>query len=438
MPSHNSVDVAGVPTTQSDLLGCPLRLPCGAVLPNRLAKAALTEGLADERNRATLRHQALYRRWSLGGAGLCITGNVQVDRRFLERPGNVAVDGNGGEQSLADLAAAGTLGGNHLWMQINHPGRQTPGHVHPFPLAPSAVPVELPGFGQPVEMSRLDISDVIRRFAYVAGIARASGFTGVQIHAAHGYLLSQFLSPLSNLRTDDWGGSLADRARLLLTIVQAVRAEVGTDFPIGVKLNSADFQHGGFTSDDCLQVVVWLQENGIDLLEISGGTYEAPQMVAASRTRGDAPILDAVRASTRAREAYFLEYADRIRSVTTVPLMVTGGFRTASAMHAALSSGNVDVIGLGRPLIVQPDGAARLLAGTALSLPACEVTLKLDAASSDQDEFLPVKGWGIQSWFCTQLLNLGDGQEPDLAMSVADALNRYRVNEMTAMNNLQR
>lgn len=438
MSRNNAKFNGAISPPEETVLGKPLPLPCGTILRNRLAKAALTEGLADEYNRATSRHVALYRRWSLGGAGLAITGNVQVDRRFLERPGNIVVDGNGGEEALAVLAKAGKQNGNHLWMQINHPGRQTPSHVHPTPLAPSAIPVNLPGFGQPVAMTATEIADVIRRFAHVARTAKSSGFTGVQIHAAHGYLLSQFLSPLSNVRTDSWGGVLQNRARLLLLVVEAVRAEVGNAFPISVKLNSADFQQGGFTHEDCLQVVAWLRERHIDLLEISGGTYEKPQMVTASRSREDDPLLNEVRESTRKREAYFLEYADQIRDATTVPLMVTGGFRTLEAMRGALDTGRVDVIGLGRPLIVLPDGAARLLDGRATQLPAYEITLKQNIQSDDAHEFLPMKGWGIQSWFCTQLLNLGDGKEPDLTLSVIDALARYRANEQTAMHNLKR
>ena len=229
-------------------IASPLTLPCGLTLPNRLAKAALTEGLSDGYNRATEAHQRLYRRWSEGGAGLVITGNVQVDRRYLERPGNIAIDGNGGEKELADMARAGTVAGNQLWMQLSHAGRQTMRYLNAEPVGPSAVPVKLPGgaFGKPRALTQSDIDDVITRFVNAAGVAQDTGFTGIQLHSAHGYLLSEFLSPLSNLRTDQWGGSLENRARLLLTLVKLIRARVGQAFPICVKLNSADFQKGGF------------------------------------------------------------------------------------------------------------------------------------------------------------------------------------------------
>jgi 2,4-dienoyl-CoA reductase-like NADH-dependent reductase (Old Yellow Enzyme family) len=405
------------------------------VLSNRFAKAALTEGLADADNNPTARHDTLYRRWSLGGAGLVITGNVQVDRRFLERPGNVVVDEVVALEALKAYAKAGTVAGNHLWMQINHPGRQTPLHVHASPLAPSAVPVALPGFGRPVAMTEAAITETIARFGYAASVARAAGFTGVQIHAAHGYLISQFLSPLANQRTDQWGGSLENRARFLLRVVRAVRAEVGPDFPVSVKLNSADFQQGGFTSDECLQVVRWLEQEGIDLLEVSGGTYEQPQMVVAGRTKNADPLLDRVRSSTVKREAYFLHYAAALRSATSTPLMVTGGFRSLAAMEQALHAGSLDVVGLGRPLITNPEGPQQLLDGTLDRLSAQEQTLRLepaegaDAATSLAD----MRGWGIQSWFCVQLLRLGDGKEPDTTISVYDALQCYRTNEAQAM-----
>ncbi len=416
-------------------VGQALTLPCGAVLGNRFAKAALTEGLADADNSPTARHDTLYRRWSLGGAGLVITGNVQVDRRFLERPGNIVIDEVTALDALMAYARAGTVAGNHLWMQINHPGRQTPLHVHASPLAPSAVPVALPGFGRPVAMTEAEITETIGRFRYVAGVARAAGFTGVQIHAAHGYLISQFLSPLANRRTDQWGGSLENRARFLLLAVRAIRAEVGTGFPISVKLNSADFQQGGFTNDECLQVVRWLEHEGIDLLEISGGTYEQPQMVVAGRAKNADPLLDDVRSSTATREAYFLHYATALRSATSTPLMVTGGFRSLTAMEQALHEGSMDIVGLGRPLITDPEGPRKLLDGTLDRLSAHEQTLRLESTGETNAaaSLADMRGWGIQSWFCVQLLRLGDGRDPDTTLSVYDALQCYRTNEAQAM-----
>ena len=222
-------------------ISSPLTLPCGAILPNRLAKAAMTEGLADRRSGATPRLARLYERWAKGGLGLSITGNVMVDRRYLERPGNLAIDGTQPDahlNALQALARAGTSAGGHIWVQLSHAGRQSPKSVATEPVAPSAVgEVALPGglFAAPRALTVEEIHDVIARFANAAEVCKRCGFTGVQIHAAHGYLLSEFLNPLINQRDDDWGGPLENRARLLLEIVARIRDAVGSGFPIGVK-----------------------------------------------------------------------------------------------------------------------------------------------------------------------------------------------------------
>jgi len=350
----------------SPMIADSLVLPCGAVLPNRLAKAAMTEGLADPQGRATPELARLYGLWADGGCGLLITGNVQIDGDHLERPGNVIIDGPQDAAALAGLramASAGTRAGGHIWMQISHAGRQTQVTVNPHPKAPSAVPVGLPGkqFGMPVALTEAEIRDLIERFGVAAEVAKDTGYTGVQIHAAHGYLLSQFLSPRANLRTDQWGGSLENRARMLMAVVARVRAGVGPAFPIGVKLNSADFQKGGFAFEDSVIVAGWLQAAGVDLLEISGGSYEQPAMMDIQGM--EAPDVPLQKASTAAREAYFVDFAKTMRASLTMPLMVTGGFRSRRAMNTALETGGADVIGLGRPLCVDTAGPAKLLAG---------------------------------------------------------------------------
>ena len=413
-------------------LSSPLSLPCGARLSNRLCKAALTEGLADPMNRATPELETLYRRWSLGGAGLLITGNVQCDRTHLERPGNVVIDNNGGLDQLRAYAKAGRTAGNHLWMQINHPGRQTPKSVNPNPLAPSAISLDVLGdnFGPPREASEAEILDLIRRFAHVAVVARDTGFTGVQIHGAHGYLVSQFLSPLSNTRKDAWGGSLANRARFVLEIVRAMRAGVGADFPISIKLNSSDFQKNGFSNDEAAQVARWLEDAGIDLIELSGGTYEQLVMLGSGK-EGEAAR--PARESTKRREAYFLEYAALIKPQVSIPVMVTGGFRTRAGMNDALGSGATDIIGLGRPFCTDPEVANKLLAGTVDRIDAYELSKKLaaDAPIPDGPPELrhQIESFGLLGWFCLQNIYLGQGLEPDTEMSVWDAYNRYGENE---------
>ncbi|MDO7636609.1 MAG: NADH:flavin oxidoreductase/NADH oxidase family protein, partial [Porticoccaceae bacterium] len=337
------------------LLANTLTLPCGAVIPNRIAKAAMTEGLATPAGLPTPELERLYGLWSDGGAGMLLSGNIQVDRDHLERPGNVIIDSPPSpemQSALARWAAAATRNGNHFWAQISHAGRQTQKNINPHPKAPSAVKLGLPGgqFGQPVALTIDEIEDIVRRFGVCAAAVKKAGFTGVQVHAAHGYLLSQFLSPRSNQRTDSYGGSLENRARALLDCVAAVRKAVGTGFPVAVKLNSADFQKGGFAFSESLQVAEWLQAAGVDLIEISGGTYEQPKLLGIAGIEDEEP--QAVAQSTQLREAYFVDFALAMQAKVTIPLMVTGGFRQRAAMEQALASGSADLIGLGRPMCV--------------------------------------------------------------------------------------
>ena len=348
------------------MLEQPLTLPCGAVVPNRLCKAAMTEGLAHPDGSASEELARLYGVWSDGGSGLLLSGNIQVDGDHLERPGNVVVDRELSESAfnaLAEMASQGTRAGNHLWAQISHAGRQTQKIVNPSPKAPSAVRIRLPQsqFGEPVALTGSEIEALIERFVSCAVVCRRAGFTGVQFHAAHGYLLSQFLSPLTNQREDEWGGSLENRSRALIRIVKETRARVGAEFPISVKLNSADFQKGGFEFDDSLRVAQWLAESGIDLIEISGGTYEQPRLL---DLEGIEPIEEqAIARSTMAREAYFVDFAKAMRDSLSIPIMVTGGLRRREVMAHVLKTGAADMIGLGRPLCMDTDGPKALLQG---------------------------------------------------------------------------
>lgn len=408
-------------------LNDPVGLPCGAELPNRLAKAAMTEGLASPSGMATPEHVRLYERWADGGAGLLITGNVIVDGDHLERPGNVIVDGELDDEhraALATWASAATRANNHCWVQLSHAGRQTQKIVNPHPKAPSAERLALPGgqFGHPVALEVEEIHQVVHRFAGAARVVKDAGFTGVQIHAAHGYLLSQFLSPRTNHRSDAYGGDLENRARLLLEVLAAVRDAVGPAFPVSVKLNSADFQKGGFAFEDSLRVAAWLEAGGVDLIEISGGTYEQPKLLGVEGIEPEA--VQSVAASTLRREAYFVDFAIAMRDAVSVPLMVTGGFRTRAAMEQVLEEGAAAVVGLGRPLCVETDGPQRLLQG-AEALPRYEQKLR----------FLPpwltfltqiqliktLNTFAVQYWYYAQLEAIGQtGEaEPDLGVGAA-------------------
>ena len=422
-----------------------LVLPCGAVVKNRLCKAAMTEGLADSANRATGRHVTLYRRWAEGGAGLLLTGNVQVDRRYLERAGNIVIDGPQDASQLSALEAmaeAGTRDDAHLSMQISHAGRQTPALIASEPVGPSDVGVALPGgrFGKPRALSGDEIRDVIARFAFAAGIAKQTGFSGVQVHSAHGYLLSEFLSPRVNRRDDEWGGSLENRSRLLIECVRAVRQEVGADFAVAVKLNSADFQKGGFSFEDCLRVIEMLNQEGLDLLEISGGNYEQPRLLG---IEGLEPLFaEKVQQSTRAREAYFFDYAVKARQVAKMPLMVTGGFRSAEGMNDALAGGDVDMIGLGRPLCTDPDFPAKIMRGDLDVAPDVEKTLRIGPGilgpHSPITMIKAINGFARIGWFYEQIYRLADGLQPDLSMSALRALIAYEKTEKKKARELER
>lgn len=412
----------------SKKLSNPLTLPCGVEIPNRLAKAAMTEGLADVYGEPNGELAQLYGIWSDGGAGLLISGNILIDGDHLERPGNVIIDQEPRPEMLSalrDWSSAATRNGNQFWAQISHAGRQTQKAVNPAPKAPSSVKLGLPGgqFGQPVEMTQDDIDVVVEGFVRCARVVKSAGFTGVQVHAAHGYLISQFLSPRSNLRSDKYGGSLENRARLLLDVVAQVRAEVGAEFPVSVKLNSADFQKGGFAFEDSICVAKWLQQAGVDLIEISGGTYEQPKLLGLEGI--EETEQQKVAESTLMREAYFVDFALAMQSEVEIPLMVTGGFRQLKVMQDALDGGAADIIGLGRPMCVDTDAPKQLLAGTA-ELQRYEQTVKLlpNWAGFVQKISLirTVATFAVQYWYYAQLLAIARTGQADRSLSVFSAV----------------
>ena len=411
----------------NQLLSDIVELPCGASLPNRLSKAAMTEGLATGDGVPTAELARLYGLWSDGGAGMLLSGNIMVDKDHLERPGNVVIDQPPNHEmrdALRRWAEAGTRNGNHLWAQISHAGRQTQKIVNPSPKAPSAVKLGLPGgqFGQPVALTENEIDDIIRRFGVCAAAVKEAGFTGVQIHAAHGYLLSQFLSPRSNQRDDQYGGDLANRARMLLAVVDAIRGAVGPDFPVAVKLNSADFQKGGFAFEESLQVAQWLQDHGIDLIEISGGTYEQPKLLGISGLEEEEE--QNVAQSTLMREAYFVDFAVAMGDKVKVPLMVTGGFRRREVMQQAVDTGSADVIGIGRPMCVMTDAPKQLLSGLP-ELPRYEQMLSLFprwmAWLGNIKLFKTLGSFAVQYWYYAQIDAIGRTGNPDDNLSVFEA-----------------
>jgi 2,4-dienoyl-CoA reductase-like NADH-dependent reductase (Old Yellow Enzyme family) len=388
----------------SSALFAPLQLRSGQVLRNRIAKAAMEEGMAGKAQLPDERLIALYRRWGSGGTGLLITGNVMVHAEAMTGPGGVVLDADSPLEPFAAWARAGKDDGSAMWMQISHPGRQVQAGMPGVVWGPSDIAVDVgrhsKRFGQPVAMTPGQIADTITRFATTARRAEQAGFDGVEVHAAHGYLLSQFLSPLVNTRTDEWGGSLENRARLLLEIVRAIRAEVSPGFSVAVKLNSADFQRGGFDADDARKVIDMLAPLGVDVVELSGGSYESPAMT--GRPADD---------RTAAREAYFLELAAELAANSPIPIMLTGGITRRETAEQVLASG-VAVAGMATALAVTPDLPTRWRHGLAATGSVKPVTW------SDQ----PLASMASMAMVRYQMRRLGAGKNPALGVGPAFAL----------------
>lgn len=370
-----------------------IKLRSGTTLKNRICKSSMNEALADGDGSANASYKSLYSTWATGGAGLLITGNVMVDKRHANEPLAVAVEDEKDLYYLEEWAKAATSIGVEIWPQLNHPGKQSPKFLNDQPVAPSAIPLASDMFVPPRELTAEEIQDIIQRFITTAKILQKSGFTGVQLHAAHGYLISQFLSPKHNRRSDEWGGSLENRMRFITEIFKGIRKELGKEFNISVKLNSSDFQKGGFTEEESIEVAKKLDKLGIDLLEISGGSWENPV-----NRRGEQ------KESTKAREAYFLDFAEKLRKEIKAPLMVTGGFRSQSAMEDALRSGAIDVIGMARPFVVEPDFANKLLSTKGNVSPVKPISTGIKKV--DDMAIMEI------SWYTNQIHRISEGLEP--------------------------
>ncbi|PYZ98283.1 NADH oxidase [Alteribacter lacisalsi] len=374
-------------------------------IKNRVMKAAMSEALGSREHAPTEKLITLYRTWAHGGAGLLITGNVMVSAKALGEPGNVVVEDERHLDLLKTWASASKENGARCWMQINHPGKQVFKGVVNEAVAPSEVPFSKDlqrFFPKARALTEQEIITIAEKFGETARIARKAGFDGIQIHGAHGYLISQFLSPKHNIRQDQWGGSLENRSRFLFTVLNCVREAAGTDFPVSVKLNAADFLKGGFSMEDSLTVVKKLAGAGVDLVEVSGGTYENPEMTGLSH-------------QSSKREAYFLSFAESVkRELPNLPLAVTGGFRTRAGMEEALSSRAADMIGMARPLAVYPD------------LPLKLFKRNVDGVTMDRKKtgipFIDQKAMLELAWYSLQLERIGKGKAALPQMSARKAL----------------
>ncbi len=397
----------------------PLKIK-NTTFKNRIIKGAMSEALANQAGQPNHLHLGLYEAWAKGGLGCAITGNVMVDYRAKNEPGVVVIETERDLVKLKEWADIGKKYGMVQLIQLSHPGRQCPKGLNKETVAPSAVPFSpllATTFATPRELREDEILDIIQRFATSAVICEKAGFEGIQLHGAHGYLISEFLSPLTNKRNDQWGGSIENRMRFLLEIYKAVRAETSDNFIISVKLNSADFQRGGITEEEVVEVFKAIDTAGIDLIEISGGTYEAPAMAGAKAEKR--------KKSSIAREAYFLDFAEKIRKEVKCHLMLTGGFRTVVGMNAALDSGACEFIGIARPLAVETDLTDRLIAGQDVRYAVEQI--KTGISFVDKMAIMEI------IWYAAQFKAIGEGKKPNPKLSPFKVFLGYAKNNVKAV-----
>ena len=336
-----------------NLLFTPITLPNGTTIKNRFFKSAMSEGMGTKNFQPKKNIATLYKRWAEGGTGLIITGNIMVDPKGTAEPGNIVFDKNSNMEILKEWAKQGQQHGAKVMVQLNHPGKQAPKTVSKQTVAPSAVPLgnglnKL--FSTPRALTTSEVEELVQKFVTSAKVAKEAGFSGVQIHAAHGYLISQFLSPHDNRRTDKYGGSLENRMRFLKEIYLGMREELGKDFTIGIKINSTDFKEDGLTEEDSLKTIIELANLGLDFVEISGGTYERPAMMGAT--------------SKSTNQVFFAEYSKKLKQKIKIPVVVTGGIRSINAMNTLLNDNTTDFIGIARPLTIDPNIPNKIKQGT--------------------------------------------------------------------------
>ncbi|MDG2448517.1 MAG: NADH:flavin oxidoreductase/NADH oxidase family protein [Saprospiraceae bacterium] len=381
------------------ILSQSFTLPNGSVISNRIVKSALSEGIAEANGRPSDALFNLYERWGKGGAGILMSGNTMVDKDHLVNANVMIAEDDEFLDDYKKLADSAQAYGTHLWMQINHPGRQAPIYLDKAPVSASNIGMPSKLYLEPRPLPENEIEDLIERYGTAALIAKKSGMKGAQIHGAHGYLVNQFLSPLTNIRKDKWGGSLENRSRFVMEIYKNMRAKVGADFPLGIKINSADFQRGAFTEEESMEVIQMLDEAGMDMIEVSGGTYERAAMVGTQHKE-----------STIKREAYFIDFIKKVRDKISSPLMLTGGFRTINTMEKAVDNGELDFVGLGRPFCVFPDVAKDLLSGKMMDCSVPDLITGVDK--------IDMTGILKTPWHQFQLVRMGKGLDPDPNMDL--------------------
>ncbi len=375
-----------------NLLDQPFVLPCGAIIKNRLIKSAMSDSLADGEGNPTDRQIRLYERWAEGGVGLSIIGEVQIDPKYPETPGNLVLDPQSNGQALRALTSRASVNDAHIWAQLGHAGALA---YQPLSQVkgPSALKI---GDFECLGMSEQEVSQLPEMYAKAAKIAKDAGFTGVQIHAGHGFLLSQFLSPLFNRRTDLYGGTVEARSRIIVDILHQLRFTLGDTFPIGIKINSSDQLDGGLTSQEALEVIRILDQTSVDLIEISGGSY-FPGAKASSDAASNGP--------------YFVDFAMNARNMTKIPLVVTGGFKTREQVLKALSAKCADFVGLGRAFILEPELARDWTKGI--------------ETQADFPTFKSPPSGGVTAWYTMALSEIANDREREVELDLSMAIQAY-------------
>jgi 2,4-dienoyl-CoA reductase-like NADH-dependent reductase (Old Yellow Enzyme family) len=323
----------------------------GMELKNRIVRSATWTGMADERGRCTPQLIRFYKSLAEGGAGLIVTGHTYVEKSGQAGPRQLGIDGEEAIPILRALTRAVHGSGGRIVMQLSHAGMYADPSL--TGVEAEAVSANKRHASYPVkELTAEGIEEIVEAFAAGAQRAEAAGFDGVQLHAGHGYLLSQFLSPAYNVRTDGYGGALANRAKPLLEIVRRIREALGRDYPLLVKLNCQDFLDDGITVEESLKVAVMLEQEGVDAIEVSGGTRESGRFKS-TRTgivsEGD--------------EAYFEEFAPRFKQHLKIPITLVGGIRRYETAVRLLETRAADCIAMSRPFIKEPGFVRRWQSG---------------------------------------------------------------------------
>ena len=378
-----------------NLLFTPITLPNGTTIKNRFFKSAMSEGMGTRDFQPKKNIATLYKRWAEGGTGLIITGNIMVDPKGTAEPGNIVFDKNSNMEILKDWAKQGQQHGAKVMVQLNHPGKQVPKTIAKETVAPSTIPLgnglnKL--FSTPRALTTSEVEELVQKFVTSAKAAKEAGFSGVQIHAAHGYLISQFLSPHDNRRTDKYGGSLENRMRFLKEIYLGMREELGKDFTIGIKINSTDFKEDGLTEEDSLKTIIELANLGLDFVEISGGTYERPAMMGTT--------------SKSTNQVFFAEYSKKLKQKIEIPVVVTGGIRSINAMNTLLNDNTTDFIGIARPLTIDPNIPNKIKQGTYTIVETTRVSTGVKKLDKIFGSLLGIV------YYQVPMQNIAEGKEP--------------------------